>query len=135
VARACAGLIQEDLDSAWQGFSFETYILHELRAYNSYSKKLRNIYYYRFAGGYEIDIVIEVKKNTLSRPAHYVAIELKLAKRWDKRWSEPLEDFKLKHKSVDTYGVYLGDDLYMPGKVTLLNVKTFLESLYEGEIF
>lgn len=137
VARACAGLLDEELDPSWLGFALETYLLHEVRAYNSYFKKNRTLFYYRYSGGYEIDLLIETKKKTLSSPGELVLIEIKAAKKWDRRWNVPLEDFKAssKRQIKATFGVYLGSEKLQFGDVQVFPLPIFLELLYLGKIF
>jgi predicted AAA+ superfamily ATPase len=61
VSRACANLAYEEVDAVWSGFAFEALIINEVRAYNRYLKKARDLFYYRYNGGYEIDLLIEHK--------------------------------------------------------------------------
>lgn len=135
VARACSGFLSQEVDPSWLGFAFETLVINEVRAYNHYLKTRKNLYYYKYNGGYEIDLVIENKRKTLSKPAEYTAIEIKLAQRWDKRWNEPLEDLKLKSKSKvkRLYGVYRGKETLKQGDVEILPVEVFLNRLSEGD--
>ena len=42
--------------------------MNEVRAYNAYSKKFREIFYYGVSGTMEIDLVIQTQKKTASRP-------------------------------------------------------------------
>ena len=51
VARASAGLIFEEVDSVWRGFALETWMLHELRAFNSYESRAKELFYYKATGG------------------------------------------------------------------------------------
>jgi uncharacterized protein len=136
VARASAGLIYEDVDSVWKGFAFETYMLHEIKAYNHYSRRHRELFYYKVSGGIEIDLLIEKSKKTLSKVQELVAIEIKYSKKWDRRWSVVMTDFqKLCPKVKELYGVYCGNDIITHGNVKVLPVGVFLQKLSDGEIF
>ena len=57
VARAAAGLLNDQVDSIWRGYSLETLIFHELRVYAHVSGKDRRIFFYRTGGGSEIDLL------------------------------------------------------------------------------
>ena len=137
VARACAGLLADEIDSVWMGFALETYLIHEIRAYNAYSKKRRELFYYKYSDGYEIDLVIETRKKTLSQPQELILIEIKSSKRWDPKWCVPMRDFCENSKSriKACYGIYQGEELKVIDGVTVYPVQKFLALLSEGEIF
>lgn len=138
VARACASLISDEIDSVWRGHSFETLIVNEVRAYNHYLKKNRNLYYYSYGGGYEIDLIIENRKKTLSIAQELTAIEIKFSKKWDKRWNTDLEDFKNKSNGRVKHliGVYRGSEkLEFPIGIVVYPVAEFLQRLSDGEFF
>lgn len=138
VARACAGMANEELDTVWRGHAFETLIINEVRAHNHYLKKNRNIYYYSYSGGYEIDLIIENQRKTLSSPQKLTAIEIKNAKKWDKRWNAALEDFKTKSRGrvKQIIGVYRGSEtLNFPNGLIVYPAGEFLLKLSRGEFF
>ncbi len=136
VARACAGLIYEEVDNVWRGFSFETYILHELRAYNHYNKKNREFFYYKVSGGSEIDFLVELSKKTLSKAQEFLAIEVKCSKKWDRRWSKNLSEIKKSSNKIRRLvGVYLGDEILTQGEVSIFPILEFLKRLEQGEFF
>lgn len=138
VARACANLMDDnDVDSVWMGHSFENFILNEVKAFNSYLIKNRNLFYYKYSGGYEIDLVIENKVKTHSNKAQYTLFEIKNAKKWDKRWHEGLLDFANSNSqnTKAAFGIYRGKELLDFGKVKILPVEEFLARLARGEFF
>src|SRR5690606_34279552 len=107
------------------------------RAYNHYFGRNRDFFYYRVASGVEIDLVIETRKKTLSRPAELVLVEIKSARKWDKRWSEPMNELcGSKGAQVRAcYGVYLGSDELRHGSVQILPLSSFLERLHKGGVY
>ena len=137
VARAAVGLIREEVDGMWLGFALETLLLNELKAYNSYFEKERPIYHYGITGSYDIDFVVETKLKTYSQPGELLCIEAKLSKTWNSKWCDPLVDFanSTKSKIRGLYGVYLGSDRRVVKGLHILPLPTFLEMLYNGEIF
>jgi len=137
VARACAGLLDDPIDSVWRGFSFENFVLNELRAYNHYSERNRSIYFYGISGSYDIDFVVETRKKTLSNPREAVGISVKYSTQWDPRWSAPLRDFQecAKTRVRKLYGIYRGDKILTQGAVTVLPIEQFVEQLSAGKIF
>lgn len=137
VARACSGFLSQEIDPSWLGFAFETLVVNEVRAFNHYLRANKNLFYYKFSGGYEIDLIIENKRKTFSQSAEYTAIEIKLAQRWDKRWNDPLLDIKKKSKSKvkRLLGIYRGKEVLKQGDVEILPVEVFLTSLSQGDFF
>ena len=137
VARACAGLLDDPIDSVWKGYSFESFILNELRAYNHYAHRNRELYHYAVTGSYDIDFVIETRKKTLSVQRQTVVISVKNAKKWDRRSNKPLLAFQSSSKSHvrNLFGVYRGNQILTQSGVTVLPVEEFLSRLAEGAIF
>jgi len=137
VARAAAGLLADKVDRFWQGTALETLIFHELRVYNEISGKHRGIAYYRTPAGVEIDFIIETSKGQRNRPSQVVAIEIKLAEKWDRVWDKPMRS--LAENSgirVDhMIGVYCGTRSYLFDGVHVMPVADFIKALFSGEIF
>ena len=137
VARASAGLIFDELDSVWRGFALETQIFHELRAYNSYAKKNKTLYYYKVTSGIEVDFIVELEKKTISRPQKLLAIEVKSSVNWDKRWSHSLAQL-LNYKKSNVkraIGVYMGQKILTQEGIEIYPLDVFLSKLGAGELF
>lgn len=137
VARGAAGLLRDPMDPLWLGNALETYIYHELRVYNETHEKHRKIAYYRTPAGSEIDFIIETKARQLNVSAHMIAIEVKSAKKWNRKWEKALQEFAQNSaiKTEGLYGIYLGDKVYDFGHIKILPVEEFLKRLYRGDIF
>lgn len=138
VARAAAGRLgEEDIDSVWMGYALETWVLHEVRAYNSYRRKLRGIYYYSLPSDLDIDLIIETRKTTRTHPAEIIGVEVKSSKRWKRAWEKPLRDMKTagKCKVRRMIGVYLGSDELRFDGFDVYPVENFLKELHQGKLF
>ena len=137
VARGAAGWLREQVPDAWRGFSFESLVLNEIRAYNSYQKKDKNIFHYTVNGSFDIDFLIEHQKKILHQAPSYIAIEVKLAKQWRSEWTDVLNNFSADKKSkvVKSYGVYLGNETLTYGSLTVMNFQEFSRQLWSGRIF
>ncbi len=136
VARACAGLIYEDIDNVWRGYSFETLVYNEVKAYNRYKAKNREIFYYKVSGGTEIDLLVELNKKTISKPQSLLAVEIKFSKKWDSRWSSNLNAIQKETPKIKrSIGVYTGSEVLHQNGVTVYPFKSFIEELYNGSIF
>ena len=136
IARACTQLAVEDFDSVLKGFAFETLMVNEVRAYLSYSLKNFPLYHYSISGSYDIDLIIEVRPKSISKPRKLVLVEFKNTKRVDARWADPLVDFE-KFDKVEVaakFIVYRGDEEKTIHGVRLVAAEKFLKMLNEGEI-
>lgn len=137
VARAAAGLLNDPVDNIWKGFALETLLLHELGVYNHVHGKNRPIHFWRTGAGVEIDFVVETARKTMSKPAEVVAIEAKLATKWDRRWEQGAralaDSGTVRCKRM--IGVYQGRNTLSFDGFDVLPVRAFLHSLYAGEIF
>lgn len=135
VARAAAGWIRETMPDEWRGFSFETLVLGELRAFNSYRRKDKRLLHYSVTGAFDIDFVVETQKKVLNRPARFVAIEAKASSEWRSEWNRPLAMIA-EHGAIDAaYGVYLGKKTIVNDAVTVLPFAEFSRRLWAGDIF
>ncbi len=47
-------ILKQDLDPSQLGHSFEALVIGEIRAYNSYLKLNKTLFYYKYTGCYEI---------------------------------------------------------------------------------
>ncbi len=95
------------------------------------------MYYYGIAGGFGIDLIIETRKKTLSQKAEIVCVEIKSAKKWDKRWCELSASLAHHdHLSVKSrWGVYRGkEELGIKG-MRILPVNEFLKLLFAEKVF
>lgn len=140
MARAAAGLLNDPLDNVWKGFALETLLLQELSVYNNVSAKNRPIHFWRTGrtgAGVEIDFVVETARKTLNKKAEVVAIEAKLATKWDRRWEQGAralaESGTVRVKRM--IGVYQGRNTLSFDGFDVLPVREFLQSLYEGALF
>ena len=137
VARGAAGLLNDPVDSLWLGRALETFIFHELRVYNHTKNKNRPLCFYRTGAGVEIDFVVETRKRTQKNRAQLVCLEVKYAKKWDRKWETPMRSLargtNIEVKGM--YGIYMGNDKYQFDRVDVLPVESFLKELYTGKIF
>jgi predicted AAA+ superfamily ATPase len=137
VARAAAGWIYEDMPDSWLGFSFETIVINEIRAYNSYLKKQKNIFHYAVHGSFDVDIFIETKKKILHSSAAYLGIQVKLSPVWNQKWTQNLDKlrFEAPKKIQRTIGIYTGNKILEYGKTVIFPWMKFVELLWSGEFF
>lgn len=137
VARSCAGILTEELDSLWKGYSFESIILNELNIYNEVSKKNKNIYFYNTPGAGEIDFIVETKKKTINQSGEFMSIEVKASTVWKRSFENPsrllMAQSKKQHKKM--FGIYLGSERLTFDDFEVFPVFEFIKKLHKGTIF
>jgi predicted AAA+ superfamily ATPase len=137
VARAAAGLLQDQPDRAWQGLALETLVYHELRVYNENSGRRRPLFFYGTSAGREIDFLIETGARQQSKKARVIAIEVKRSEKWDRSWEKPMLSL-LGEKEIEVdalYGIYGGTQSYRFGPVEVLPAGDFIKKLFKGEVY
>lgn len=130
VARALTRRLPYPPTNEELGPQIETLILNELRAYLAYSKLGYLPHYWRSYDGAEVDILLETARG-------FVAIEVKAAWRWEKRFNRSLrrvaED--LGRSKTACFGVYTGEGAALWDDVRVLPLADFLQRVWEGEVF
>ncbi len=127
VVRALSGRLREPVEQAERGHLLETYVLHELRAFQSYAQVGGQLAYWRTPSGSEIDFIWH-------RGARAIGIEVKAATRWRSESGAALRDLVGNGTLSRGFGVYLGTDALKDGPLTVLPLRRFLERLARGEI-
>ena len=129
VARALTGRLSFPPTREESGALLETFILAELRAYLAYSGKHNPLSFWRNYDGTEVDLICETENGC-------VAVEIKAATRWDKRFNRGLHRIResLGAGNVQCYGVYFGERPALWDDVHILPVTDFLRRLWADEI-
>ena len=105
----------------------ETFVLNELRAYLAYSALDYQLHFWRTHDGAEVDVLCEAANG-------FVAIEIKSATRWEKRFNRGLRRLREHMPTTACYGVYFGERAALWDDVRVLPVLDFLKRLWAGEI-
>lgn len=112
-----------------KGFLLETFLLHELRAYLSYSGLNYPIHYWSSHDRVEVDFLIEDANG-------YVALEVKAAREWRAAFERGI--FRLRDElgqgKVRAYGIFGGARPQEGSRVPVLPWSDFLRRLWAGEI-
>ena len=129
VVRALSGRLPYPPTQEERGPLVETLILNEIRAFLSYSGCHYRPHYWRSYDGAEVDVLCETT-------AGFVAIEIKAASRWDRRFNRGLHRVRqhLDRHETTCYGVYLGQRAALWDDVRVLPVLDFLKRLWDGGI-
>lgn len=129
VARHLAGLGHLPVHPEERGFLFETYLLHETRAYLHYRGLDWPLFYFRTHEGVEVDLVVET-------PRGLVALELKSVDRWERKYHRGLLRFAELHPDlkVRLLGIYGGDRARLEDGVRILPWREALQLLWDGQL-
>jgi uncharacterized protein len=127
VARSLAGRNREPLDRAERGPLFETYVLHELRAFLHDNNAGGELAYWRTASGSEVDFI-------WSRGSKRVAIEVKASERWRTEDGRALKELARALDLERCVAVYEGARALKDDEIDVLPLKTFLRELIAGKI-
>ncbi len=129
VARHLAGQAHLSLGGEERGFLFETYLLHELRAWLHYQDRDDPIAYWKTYDDLEVDFVVETRKGL-------VGIEVKSGDRWDPRWNRGLAALRERNPGGlhAAYGVFNGERALQQDGVLVLPWRQFLRRLWQGEL-
>jgi len=129
VARALSGRLPYPPSQEETGSLLETYLFHEVRSFLGYSKLRYNLRFWRSHDGAEVDLLCETKEG-------FVAVEMKAAVQWQKRFSGGLRRLRgeLSPAPVYAFGVYLGERRTLLDDVLVLPATEFLDMLWNGDI-
>ena len=129
VTRALSGRISYPPTGEEKGFLFETWILHEIRAFLSYHELDYPLYYWSSPDLVEVDLLLEVREG-------FFALEIKSTPYWEKSFNRGLSRIReeLKEKKVKVQGVYCGDRATHSEDISVLPVLEFLKKLWTGQL-
>lgn len=110
------------------GALLETLVFNEVRAYLAYSGLHYTLHYWRTYDGAEVDLLCETSTG-------YVAVEVKAARRWERRHQRGLARLR-EHlgDKLTGYGVYRGERSQSWDQTRVLPVMDFLRALWDGDI-
>ena len=127
IARTLAGRLPYPPTDEELGPLAETFVLSELRAYLAHSRLDYQLHFWRTHDGAEVDLLCETADGV-------VAIDVKPATRWDKRFQRGLRRLREHLPSATCYGVYFGRRPAQWDEVRVLPVLDFLQRLWNGEV-
>ena len=129
VVRHLAGTGHLDIHPEERGALFETYLMHEVRAWLSYRELGYPMFYWGTHHGTEVDLLVESPKGLF-------AIEMKSGTRWDPRAARGLQTLRehARGAKVVALGVYAGERRLVADGVTVWPWQEFLSRLWAGEL-
>jgi predicted AAA+ superfamily ATPase len=116
------------LGSELFGKAFENWRFHELNAYNLYNEVFAEFFYWRLAGGTEVDFIINDME---------VAIEAKATKKITQKHLKGLRSLKVDHPNIKRRLIVCCED--KPRRtddgIEIIPADLFTEILWQGEVF
>jgi hypothetical protein len=85
----------------------------------------------------DIDFIIETRRKSLSSPAEYYGLEVKLSKNWTPQFEKMSNTLVQKRPKgfQKVYAVYTGTHRLTRPSITVLPLETFVTELWRGELF
>jgi predicted AAA+ superfamily ATPase len=110
------------------GKAFENWCFHELNAYNMYNEEFAEFYYWRLAGGTEVDFII----NSME-----IALEAKAARRVTAQHLKGLRSLKKDHPELKRAVVICCEDKYRltDDHIEIIPAEIFTKMLWNGDFF
>lgn len=127
VARALSGRLAYPPTPEELGTLFETWLLHELRAYLSYSGLSYPLSFFKTHDDVEVDVLLETRRG-------YLALEFKSARDWRSTWNSGFRRVQEELKSVRCIGVFNGARRQQGEGYELWPYAEFLVELWGGSL-
>ena len=125
IQRALAGLHRDKPSALETGTLFETFILNEFRALNSWRSHGAQFYYWRTESGTEVDLIWK-------RGRQAVGFEIKSSPVWQAKFNKGLNALLQSGDIQQAFGIYQGERTQKAGQVTALPYPTALRMAAEG---
>ena len=110
------------------GKAFENWCFHELNAYNMYSEAFAEFFYWRLAGGTEVDFIVNDME---------VAIEVKSSEKISAKHLKGLRSLKVDHPDVGRRIIVCNEKKLRTTEddIEIIPAVTFATMLWRGDIF
>lgn len=110
------------------GKAFENWCFHELNAYNMYSEAFADFFYWRLAGGTEVDFIINDME---------VAIEAKASTKISARHLKGLRSLKVDHPNIRRRVIICNEEKLRTTEdnIEIIPAAAFAAMLWNGELF
>ncbi|MDE0151403.1 MAG: AAA family ATPase [Bdellovibrionales bacterium] len=127
VVRTLSGQLRVPLQAPEKGFLLETYLLHELKAWNQIKDWGAKISFWKTHHNSEIDFIIEIRGKK-------IGIELKSSTHWKREFGKHLIKVKKENIIDRALGIYLGDRNLKTEFLEIYTLKNFLKCLEKDKL-
>ena len=126
VQRALTGLHREKPSSGETGTLFETFVLNEFRALNSWLSLGARFFFWRTPSGNEVDLIWRCGNRA-------AGFEIKSTSTWKSSFNKGLNALLEAGEIEQAFGIYRGERTQKHGKVTVLPWSTAIKMAADGE--
>lgn len=127
ILRAIRGETRSAIEKSELGHLFETFIINELKALNSYTNKGGKFSYWRTEGGNEVDCLwIQGKRK--------IAFEVKISQSWKSEFNSGLRTLLEEGKITQGYGIYTGQNPLKMGDIWIFPYQEALKRFQRDEL-
>lgn len=127
VARALTGRLAYPPTPEEMGALFETWLLHELRAFLSYAGLSYPLAYFKTHDDVEVDVLVETKNG-------FLALEFKTSPRWRPAWGRGFHRLSEELKHVRCIGVFTGSRREAADGYEVWPYQDVLRALWDGSL-
>ena len=127
IVRALRGQLRDPIHDYDKGFLLETYLLHELKAWNQIHNWGAKISFWKTYHNSEIDFLVEIN-------GQKIGIELKSSKVWKREFGKYLKKAEARKFIDRAIGVYLGDKNLKADSLDIYTLKNFLKTLEQNAL-
>jgi uncharacterized protein len=127
VARALSGRLAYPPTAEEFGPLFETWLLHEVRAFLSYSSLRYPLHYFRTHDAVEVDLLLETGRD-------FLAIEFKTSSQWRGSWNAGFRRLQEENKTIRCIGVFTGERREVFDGIEVWPYADFLGALWNGTL-
>ena len=125
VQRALLGRHRDEPSAVETGALFESFVLNEFRALNSWRAHGAQFFYWRTEAGTEVDLIWK-------RGERATGFEIKSSTAWQEKFNKGLNVLLRAGDIEQGFGVYRGDTVQKFGRVTVLPYRMAMEMAREG---
>lgn len=127
VSRALSGRIAYPPTVEELGTLFETWLLHELRAYLSFTRLSYPLAFFKTHDDVEVDVLLETKRG-------FLAVEFKCSRDWRSVWNNGFRRIREELPGVKCVGVFAGNKRQGGDGIDVLPYSDFLSALWDGSL-
>jgi len=127
VARALSGRIAYPPTVEELGTLFETWLIHEVRAYLSYAGLSYALNFFKTHDDVEVDLLLETRRG-------FLAIDFKCSKDWRSTWNTGLRRIGEELRGVRRIGVFAGTREQGADGIEIWPYQRFLRALWDGSL-
>ncbi len=124
VVRTISGKLRDSLDSEEKGRLFETLVINELKALNSYKKLGAEFYYWKTSDGAEVDLIMKAGKKIFG-------FEIKSTDSWKSKYSRNLNQMVENKIVTKAFGIYTGVHSLKDDSVTVVPYKELVNTILD----